>query len=348
MIGGAVGQRRFAMSVLAAFGAVALVLAIVGVYGVIAYSVTARRQEFGVRIALGAFPRQLVLTCSAMASVSRPIGLVIGIAAASLLTRFLSTLLFRSARSTSPRSRAEPSSSSPRHSPHAGFQREEPPESTPSSRCEWSDPVIPSADLHSDAGPSQRSDDCVCRTPAMRRLRGRPFRPGTRCAEVTVSLGGVTSRTGSPMVHTRRRRPVFQDPTGRRARVAGRVWRTVAVASSLLAARSCSVCSCLRCCRGDRHHERGGAAVCRHSAHTGTSRGAPAAVRGTRRPSRRTGDSARRAACAAGARAGAAANRRTTARRRVLRQLGRQLIRVAQSARIAARLGDLRVGISLA
>ena len=38
------------------------------------------------------------------------------------------------------------------------------------------------------------------------------------------------------MVHTRRRRPVFQDPTGRRARVAGRVWRTVAVASSLLAA----------------------------------------------------------------------------------------------------------------
>ena len=94
MISGAVGQRRFAMSVLAAFGAVALVLAIVGVYGVIAYSVTARRQELGVRIALGAFPGQLVLGVLGYGARLAAVGLVIGIVAAALLTRFLSTLLF--------------------------------------------------------------------------------------------------------------------------------------------------------------------------------------------------------------------------------------------------------------
>lgn len=95
MISGALGQRRFAMSVLAAFGAVALVLAIVGVYGVIAYSVTARRQEFGVRIALGAFPRQLVLGVLAYGARLAAVGLVIGIVAAAMLTRFLTTLLFQ-------------------------------------------------------------------------------------------------------------------------------------------------------------------------------------------------------------------------------------------------------------
>lgn len=94
MISGAVGQRRFAMSVLAAFGAVALVLAIVGVYGVIAYSVTARRQEFGVRIALGAFPRQLVMSVLAYGARLAAIGLVFGVVAAVFLTRFLSSLLF--------------------------------------------------------------------------------------------------------------------------------------------------------------------------------------------------------------------------------------------------------------
>jgi putative ABC transport system permease protein len=95
MISDALAPRRFAMSVLAAFSALALVLAIVGVYGVIAYNVTARRQEFGVRAALGAFPRQLVTSVLRYGARLTAIGLVIGIAAAMLLTRFLSTLLFQ-------------------------------------------------------------------------------------------------------------------------------------------------------------------------------------------------------------------------------------------------------------
>jgi predicted permease len=95
MIDGELAPRRFAMSVLAAFSALALLLATVGVYGVIAYHVAARRQEFGIRVALGAFPRQLILNVLAYGTRLAVVGLVIGLVAATLLTRFLSTLLFQ-------------------------------------------------------------------------------------------------------------------------------------------------------------------------------------------------------------------------------------------------------------
>jgi predicted permease len=95
MIAGELAPRRFAMSVLAAFSALALLLATVGVYGVIAYQVAARRQEFGIRVALGAFPRQLILNVLAYGTRLAIAGLVIGLVGATLLTRFLSTLLFQ-------------------------------------------------------------------------------------------------------------------------------------------------------------------------------------------------------------------------------------------------------------
>ena len=95
MIDGELAPRRFAMSVLAAFSALALLLATVGVYGVIAYHVAARRQEFGIRVALGAFPRQLVLNVLAYGTRLAVAGLAIGLVGATLLTRFLSTLLFQ-------------------------------------------------------------------------------------------------------------------------------------------------------------------------------------------------------------------------------------------------------------
>src|SRR5262249_52686029 len=65
-------------------------------------------------------------------------------------------------------------------------------------------------------------------------LAAVPSRHAMRVMDSESRLGG--GLTGSPMAHSRRRRPVFQDPTGRRARVSGRVARTVAIASSLLAA----------------------------------------------------------------------------------------------------------------
>ena len=95
MIDGELAPRRFAMAVLAAFSAVALVLAIIGVYGVIAYNVAARRQEFGVRVALGAFPRQLVVSVLGYGARLAAVGLVLGVVTAMSLTRFLSTLLFQ-------------------------------------------------------------------------------------------------------------------------------------------------------------------------------------------------------------------------------------------------------------
>src|SRR6185295_18674453 len=72
----------------------ALVLAIVGVYGVLSYSVRERTQEFGVRIALGA-GRADVLGLVVKQGLSLVgIGIAIGLAISALLTRFLQTLLF--------------------------------------------------------------------------------------------------------------------------------------------------------------------------------------------------------------------------------------------------------------
>ena len=79
---------------LSVLGIIALVLASVGVYGVMAYSVTERTHEIGVRVALGAQPRdvlRLVLTRGAVMTV---IGLLIGLPIAWVMARFLAGLFF--------------------------------------------------------------------------------------------------------------------------------------------------------------------------------------------------------------------------------------------------------------
>jgi ABC-type antimicrobial peptide transport system permease subunit len=86
-------NARFATLFMAGFGIVALALTIVGVYGVIGYGVAQRRQEFGVRRALGAGPREILglivregLTLSAEGVA---VGLVLTVAAAFALRRLL-------------------------------------------------------------------------------------------------------------------------------------------------------------------------------------------------------------------------------------------------------------------
>jgi predicted permease len=89
-----VAEPRFRTLLLGLFGAIALVLAAVGIYGVISFSVSQRTREIGVRMALGAPPasvRRLVIGESAKLALC---GLAAGIPAALILTHFLSALLF--------------------------------------------------------------------------------------------------------------------------------------------------------------------------------------------------------------------------------------------------------------
>jgi putative ABC transport system permease protein len=87
-------RQRFSAMLLVAFSAVSLLLASVGIYGVLAYSVTERTREIGVRMALGAEPGRITaLVIAGAASIVIP-GIVAGIAGAMALTGLLRTLLF--------------------------------------------------------------------------------------------------------------------------------------------------------------------------------------------------------------------------------------------------------------
>jgi putative ABC transport system permease protein len=88
-------QARLSLALMGAFGAVALLLAAVGVYGVISYSVGQRTREIGIRIALGENPgsvRNSILVQGLRLIVP---SLVIGAAAAWLLSQFIATLLYQ-------------------------------------------------------------------------------------------------------------------------------------------------------------------------------------------------------------------------------------------------------------
>ena len=88
------GSRRFPMLLLGAFGAVALLLAVVGVYGVVSYLVTQRTREIGIRVALGARRAQVLRMVVAGAMRPVALGLAIGAAGAVFASRLLGTLLF--------------------------------------------------------------------------------------------------------------------------------------------------------------------------------------------------------------------------------------------------------------
>jgi ABC-type antimicrobial peptide transport system permease subunit len=89
-----VARPRFNATLLALFAAVALVLAAVGLYGVISYSVAQRTREFGVRMALGATGRAVVGRVVAEGMRRTGLGVAIGLAGALLLSRLMTRLLF--------------------------------------------------------------------------------------------------------------------------------------------------------------------------------------------------------------------------------------------------------------
>jgi putative ABC transport system permease protein len=87
-------RDNFYMTLLTIFAAVALLLAAIGIYGVMAYSVTQRTQEVGVRMALGATSRQVQSMMVRQGFKLAAVGVVIGVAASLALGRVLKTLLF--------------------------------------------------------------------------------------------------------------------------------------------------------------------------------------------------------------------------------------------------------------
>lgn len=89
-----VGPRRSPTVLLAAFAGVALLLAMIGIYGVTSYHVTQRTQEIGIRMALGAQMRDVVKLVLKSGMVLALIGIVTGLVGALALTRLLSSLLF--------------------------------------------------------------------------------------------------------------------------------------------------------------------------------------------------------------------------------------------------------------
>jgi ABC-type antimicrobial peptide transport system permease subunit len=87
-------RTSFTLVMLALAGGMALFLGIVGLYGMIAYSVSQRRQEIGIRMALGAGKGEVLKMVISQGIKLALIGVVIGLAGALGLTRFLSSLLY--------------------------------------------------------------------------------------------------------------------------------------------------------------------------------------------------------------------------------------------------------------
>lgn len=86
--------RRFNLFLLGGFAAATLLLALAGVYGVMAYSVSQRMREFGIRIALGAGPRDILRLVLGQGLALAGLGTIVGLVMALALTRLLRSLLF--------------------------------------------------------------------------------------------------------------------------------------------------------------------------------------------------------------------------------------------------------------
>jgi putative ABC transport system permease protein len=89
-----VSKKRFSMVLLTSFAVAALILASVGIYGVMSYLVSQRKSEMGIRLALGAQPWDILRLILGQGLKLITIGVIVGLAAAVALTRLLSSLLF--------------------------------------------------------------------------------------------------------------------------------------------------------------------------------------------------------------------------------------------------------------
>jgi ABC-type antimicrobial peptide transport system permease subunit len=94
VIGATLAERRFSMALLGTFAGIALLLAAIGIYGVVSYLVGKRTHEIGIRMALGAQPRDILRdTLGQGAQMALP-GITLGLAASFGLTRLMTSMLF--------------------------------------------------------------------------------------------------------------------------------------------------------------------------------------------------------------------------------------------------------------
>src|SRR6185369_8988347 len=94
LLGEEAAQRKLGMLMLVAFSALALLLASIGIYGVLAYFVTQHTNEIGVRLALGATQRNILFLVLKKGMGLTLIGVAIGVAASFAFTRWMSSMLF--------------------------------------------------------------------------------------------------------------------------------------------------------------------------------------------------------------------------------------------------------------
>src|SRR5436190_2494673 len=86
--------RRFSLGLISRFALIALVLSAVGLYGVMSYGVNQRRTEIGIRMAIGAEPKDVLKLILREGFLLAVVGTLFGVAGALALTRFLSSILF--------------------------------------------------------------------------------------------------------------------------------------------------------------------------------------------------------------------------------------------------------------
>jgi predicted permease len=94
LVNGVAAQPRLTMFIFALFASAALILAVVGIYGIVAYSVIQRTREIGVQLALGARPARIVGGVVRQGVLLAGVGIVIGLGAAYLLSRFVAGILY--------------------------------------------------------------------------------------------------------------------------------------------------------------------------------------------------------------------------------------------------------------
>lgn len=95
LVGGSVAEANFEALLMGIFGALALILTLVGVYGVLSFQIAQRTQEIGIRLALGATRRDIRYLIVGKAAKMGAAGILIGLLSAFVLTRLMASLLYQ-------------------------------------------------------------------------------------------------------------------------------------------------------------------------------------------------------------------------------------------------------------